>query len=296
MIVQRIIPHLWFDTLAKEAAEYYVNLFEDSRIISTDILQDTPSGSTETVSFQLAGMNFQAISGGDKFHFNPSLSFIFYSKSKKEIKKLWTAFSDGGRVLMDLDRHKFSDLYGWIEDKYGLSWQLQHIDRAPNQRINPALMFSDGECGRAEEAINYYLEVFKNSKIDTLEYYEDDQAMVEEAKVSYAEFTLDGVELIAMDHGAGGDYSFNEAFSLIVLCEDQEEIDYYWDKLSKDPHAGECGWTKDKFGLSWQILPAGFDQMLADGNHKQVKNLMETFLKMKKVDLKQLKEAYENEK
>jgi len=94
-----------------------------------------------------------------------------------------------------------------------------------------------------------------------------------------------------MDHDYGGDFSFNEAFSFMVLCENQEEIDYFWDKLSFVPEAEQCGWIKDQFGVSWQIVPANMNEILMKGSKEEIKRVTEAFLKMKKFDLAELEKA-----
>ncbi|RYF92283.1 MAG: VOC family protein, partial [Chitinophagaceae bacterium] len=147
-LMQKIIPHLWFDKEAKEAAEFYTSIFPDSRITNTSVLHNTPSGDTEIVSFQIWNQEFMAISAGPLFRFNPSVSFmvnfdpLFFGGSSAANKKdardkldrVWTALSEGGQVLMALDKYPFSEHYGWIQDKYGLSWQLMLTNPEGEQR------------------------------------------------------------------------------------------------------------------------------------------------------------------
>lgn len=149
------------------------------------------------------------------------------------------------------------------------------------KNLAPSLWFSDGNC---EEAVRYYVDVFPNSEILSIEYYPD--ASLDKhfegmaGKVITAEFTLDGHKYIALD---GGPYfRFNEAISLTVECEDQAEIDYFWDKLSFVPESEQCGWLKDKFGLSWQIVPADIGKL--QQNDDQIQALM----KMKKIVIEEL--------
>lgn len=114
-ITQKIVPHLWFDKEAKEAAEFYTTIFEDSRIIESSKLDDTPSGSVETVSFELFGQAFQAISAGPHFTFNESISFIVNCDTQEEVDRYWHALTAGGGE---------ESMCGWLKDKYGLSWQI----------------------------------------------------------------------------------------------------------------------------------------------------------------------------
>jgi predicted 3-demethylubiquinone-9 3-methyltransferase (glyoxalase superfamily) len=120
--MQKITPHLWFDKEAKEAAEFYASLLSDSRVTNITTLHDTPSGDCDVVSFELSGQPFMAISAGPLFKFNPSVSFHVKFRTKDEIDALWKKLSKGGTVLMELGEYPFSEKYGWIQDKYGLSW------------------------------------------------------------------------------------------------------------------------------------------------------------------------------
>ena len=129
------------------------------------------------------------------------------------------------------------------------------------KRSAPSLLFAADACGKAEEAILFYERIFPGSAAGYINHYQPGEAGDPRAKTNYAELTLLGFQLVAMDHGVGGDEPFNEAFSFMVLCETQDEIDRYWDALSAVPEAEQCGWLKDKFGLSWQIVPAQMSEM-----------------------------------
>ncbi|MHC1762288.1 MAG: VOC family protein [Negativicutes bacterium] len=290
--MQKIAPHLWYDKEAKEAALFYVSLFERSKLSDVKIIKNTPSGDAEVVSFELAGQPFMAISAGPYFKFNPSVSLMVACSTAEEVDRKWEAMSVGGTELMALGEYPFSKRYGWVQDRYGLSWQLMLAEGEHEvQKITPNLLFSDGVCGKAEEAIRYYAEVFKNSEIRMISRYGEGEATSSKAKVNYGAFKLDGVDLSAMDNGFDVDYTFNEAFSLLVNCRDQEEIDYFWERLSAVTEAEQCGWLKDKFGLSWQIVPSNMDEMLFGGSKEEVRRVTEAFLSMKKIDLESLEKA-----
>lgn len=290
--MQRIVPHLWFDKEAMEAAVFYTGLFERSGVKGSTIIEDTPSGNAEIVSFTLAGLDFEAISAGPYFKFNPSINLIAKSGSKREIKRLWEELTKEGAELMPLDEYPFCELYAWVEDRYGLTWQLMYIkDLAEKHSIIPGMLFSDEACGMAEEAINFYLEVFGNSSLNFISKYNSEEAPDPRAKVNYSEFTLDGFEMVAMDNAMGADFNFNEAFSLIIKCKDQRELDYYWDRLSADPEAEQCGWIKDKFGVSWQIVPENMEELLFGGTPEEKRRVTQAFLQMKKFDIHELEKA-----
>lgn len=291
--MQKIVPHLWYDKEAKEAALFYGSLFEKSKLVSTKVIKNPPPfGDAEIVSFELAGQQFMAISAGPYFKFNPSISLTVACSTSEEVERMWEPLRKDGTELMALGEYPFSQRYAWVQDRYGLSWQLMLVEGGQKgQKITPNLLFSDGSCGKTEEAIRYYAEMFENSEIGQISRYAEGEAKSAKAKVNYAEFKLDGVALSAMDNGYDVDYTFNEAFSLIVNCRDQKEIDYFWEKLSAVPEAENCGWCKDQFGISWQVLPSTWEEILFGGSEEQVQRVTEAFLKMKKFDLKALEKV-----
>ena len=299
MNMQKITPHLWFDKEAKEAAEFYTSVFgasvgKDSRVKNTTTLHNTPSGTVDIVTIELLGQEFTLISAGPLFKFNPSVSFLVACNTKEEVDVLWERLSEGGSALMPLGEYPFSEKYGWTQDRYGLSWQVMFTgDRVIKQRHYPTLMFVGDVCGKAEEAINFYASLFHNAKVGDILRYGKGEEPDKEGTVKHAGFTLEGQEFAAMDSARGHNFTFNEAISFMVHCDTQDEIDYYWGKLSAVPAAEQCGWLKDKYGLSWQIVPTVMDEMLKDKDQKKIARVTEAFLKMKKFDIDALKKAYE---
>lgn len=302
--MQKIIPHLWFDTQAKEAAEFYVEAFKNgSKIVSVTTLPDTPSGNAEAVEFELAGYRFLSISAGPYFKVNPSISFMVnFDPSQDEgarehLDELWGALSTGGKVLMPLQEYPFSKRYGWIEDKYGVSWQLILTDPGgePRPFIIPSLLFVGAVCGKAEEALNFYASVFKNAKVGLVAKYPAGMEPDKEGTTMFAEAMLEGEWINAMDSARMHDFAFSEGVSLIVECASQEEADNYWEKLSAVPEAEQCGWIKDKFGVSWQIVPVRMQQMMREGTPEQIARVTKAFLPMKKLDFAVIEAAYRGE-
>lgn len=283
----KLVPHLWFDKEAKEAAEIYVNIFDNSQISNSYVIKDTPSGDAETVSFKLSNLEMEAISAGPYFKLNPSVSLMVVCDKSEKVDSLYDKLFSDGRELMPLGEYPFSKRYAWIQDKYGLSWQLI-FNPDVDENITPSLLFGSDVCGRAEEAIDYYRSVFKDSVKGYINYYNEGEAEDKRARINYGEIEILGLNLKAMDHGAGGDFTFNEAFSFMILCDNQEEIDYYWDKLSYVPEAEQCGWLKDKFGVSWQIVPSNMNDIYRDGTEEEIKRYTEAFLSMKKFDMAEL--------
>ena len=294
--MQKITTHLWFDKEAKEAAAFYTSFFENSKIKDTTTLHNTPSGSVDMVTIELSGQEFTLISAGPLFKFNPSVSFLVACQTKDEVDALWEKLSVGGAALMELGEYPFSEKYGWTQDKYGLSWQVMFVgERKIKQKITPTLMFVGEVCGKAEEAINFYASIFNNAKVGDILRYGRGEEPDKEGTVKHAAFTLLGQEYAAMDSARGHNFTFNEAISLMVHCDTQEEIDYYWGKLTADPKAEQCGWLKDKYGLSWQIVPSVMDEMFKEKDEKKIARVTEAFLNMKKFDIDALKRAYEGE-
>lgn len=299
---QKITPHLWFDNQAKEAAEFYVSAFGNgSTVKNVSTLHDTPSGDCDVVSFELAGQPFKSISAGPLFKFNPSVSFIINfdpsrdKNARENLDVLWGKLIQDGTPLMPLDKYPFSERYGWVQDKYGLSWQLILSDPEGEERpfIVPSLMFTGTICGKAEEALNFYLSVFKKSREGIVARYGEGQEPDKEGTIMFADFMIEDHWFAAMDSAGEHDFTFNEAISLMVYCDTQEEIDYYWDKLSAVPEAEQCGWLKDKYGVSWQVVPTAMDEMLSKGTPEQIARVTQAFLPMKKFDLQKLQEAYD---
>ncbi|MDW7731901.1 MAG: VOC family protein [Methanolobus sp.] len=292
--MQKIVPNLWFDKEASEAAKFYTSLFSNSRIKNTTVLHDTPSGTAETVTIELSGQEFMLLSAGPLFKFNPTISFLVACKTKDEVDTLWGKLSEGGTTLMLLDAYPFSERYGWTEDRYGLSWQVMYFGESEiTQKITPTLMFTGDQAGKAEEAINFYVSVFSNAKVGDILRYSEGEGPDKEGTVKHAGFMLEGQEFAAMDSARVHDFAFNEAISFIVYCENQEEIDYYWEKMSAVPEAEQCGWLKDRFGVSWQIVPTVMDEMMQTKDAEKLARVTGAFLKMKKFDIAELQKAYE---
>jgi len=297
--MQKIIPHLWFDKEAKEASQFYASVFPNSQVHSVRTIKGTPSGDCDIVSFSVMDLEFMAISAGPYFKINPSISFMVNfdpsvdSQAKEHINEIWNKLLDGGKVMMPLDKYPFSERFGYIQDKFGVSWQLILTDPKGETRpaIIPTMMFVGDVYDKAEEASDFYLSIFKDAKRGVMKKYEGDPST--EGTVMFSDFTLENQWFVAMDGAGPHQFAFNEGVSLIVKCETQEEIDYYWGKLSAVEQAEQCGWLKDKFGVSWQITPTAMDKMMSTGTPEQIARVTQAFLQMKKFDIKKLEDAFE---
>lgn len=159
------------------------------------------------------------------------------------------------------------------------------------QKITPCLWFND----KTEEAVNFYISLFPNSKIGSISRYDKTSAEVSgqrEGSVLTVEFELFGQQFLALNGGLI--FKLSEAISLVVNCETQEEIDKYWSSLSAVPEAEQCGWLKDKYGLSWQIVPTILNKLLTDTDKTKAGRVMQAMLEMKKIGIKKLEDAYNN--
>nr|WP_088103068.1 VOC family protein [Halalkalibacter urbisdiaboli] len=301
IITQKIVPHLWFNYEAKEATQFYTSIFPDSKVTNITTLRNTPSGDCDVVSFNISGYSFMAINGGPNFQFNPSISFFVNfdpsidKNARENLDQLWEKLSQDGTPLMPLQEYPFSKRYGWIQDKYGLTWQLILTNPEGKKRpfIIPSMMYVQEVCGKAEAASDFYLSVFNDSQRGEIARYPASMEPDKEGTLMFTDFMIENQWFAAMDSAGPHAFNFNEAISLLVRCENQEEIDYYWEKLSSDPKAEQCGWLKDKYGVSWQIWPEVMGEMMADGTNEQMERLTKAFLQMKKFDIEKLKEAHQ---
>ncbi len=290
--MQKITTHLWFDKEAKDATAFYATLFPNSKVKSVNTITGTPSGDADIVSFMLAGQDFMAISAGPYFKINPSISLFVTFDSEKEIESVWNKLIEGGKALMPYNTYPWAKKYGWLQDKYGLSWQLSWRDGDMSaQKITPLLMFTQELAGNAKKAIADYTSIFPDSKTEMIATYEKGDGDTE-GFIKHSRFTLLGQNFMAMDSSGPHKFKFNEAISFIVNCETQKEIDYYWEKLSAVPESEQCGWLKDKHGVSWQIVPTAMNKMLASGDKEKAARVTQAFLKMKKFDIAELERAY----
>jgi predicted 3-demethylubiquinone-9 3-methyltransferase (glyoxalase superfamily) len=296
-----IKPHIWFDQeKAKEAAEFYATLMPGSALNYVSHFPMAGGGECEAVEFTLAGHPFLGISAGHGLQINPSISFMINfdsshnSDAAKRIDEVWGKLSENGQVLMPLDRYPFSERYGWVSDKYGVSWQLILTNPGGEERpvIVPSLLFTGNVAGKADEAIEFYCSVFKDGKRGTTAPRPEDMGPDKAGTLMYADYYIDGTWLAAMDSAHSHGFAFNDAVSLLVPCETQEDIDYYWSTLSADGEAGQCGWLKDKYGVSWQVASIVMFEALKDGSPEQIARVTQAFMTMKKVDIAVLQQAY----
>ncbi len=290
MKTQKIVPCLWFNNNIEEAVKLYTSLFKNSEIVGTTHYGEAAAkasgqtkGSVMTEVFKLEGQEFLALNGGPYFKHTQALSLLVACESEKEIDTLWENLSKDGKTFIELDQYPFAEKYGWCADPFGVSWQLILSNR--KQKISPALLFTQEQAKKAEEAMKYYTSLFASSKIESIA--RDDKT----GAILHARFNLLGQEFVALESPIEHDFTFSPAISFMVNCDTQDEIDELWTKLSADPEAEQCGWLKDKFGISWQIVPKFIEEVMLKNDPEQTNRLMAAVVKMKKLDLHALKQA-----
>lgn len=290
---QRIVPFLSFVHNAEEAVDFYVSCFNNSKIFLKNYYNSESAkasgfeeGSLLTCSFTLNNQEFIALNGGTDFQFSAANSLFVNCESVEQADALWNNLMEGGKTLMEYKEYPFSKKYGWLQDRFGLSWQV-HVTDGP-QLIAPCLMFTGKEKGRAEEAIHFYQSIFQNCEIKILSRYDKNEGV--EGYINHARFTLEGEDFVAMDSHLDNKVEFTMAFSFMVLCDNQQEIDLYWDKLTSGGKEIVCGWLEDKFGISWQVAPVKLLRLISDSDPEVARKSMHSMMQMKKIIIADLEQ------
>jgi len=289
----QITPCLWFDNQASTAANFYISLFEDSKIENISRYEKEgfeTHGQAEatilSVTFQIGGQSFTALNGGPYFKFNPSISLYVVCETEKEVDFLWENLSEPGTVMMPLGKYDWSEKYGWVNDRFGLSWQISLGKLADTgHKFSPAFLFMGPQHHLAEEAVHFYTSVFPDSGIKGILKYTAGENETE-GTVKHAQFNLQNQTFMIMGNSMPPEFEFNEAISFQVFCDTQDEIDYYWNKLTEGGSESQCGWLRDKYGISWQIIPSILGKLMSDP--EKADNVMQAFFQMKKFDIEKL--------
>lgn len=275
-----IHPCFWFDSQAREAALFYQEAFPEVKILNESPL---------VVNLRVADQSLMFLNGGPVFTINPSISLFYHCRDEAEIEALWNRLSEGGNVLMPLGSYPFARRYVWVADRYGINWQLI-LPLAPGRKtVVPSLMFTQDRCGRAEEALGFYTSLFPGSEVGTLSRYPAGSDPDREGTLNYAEFSLGGQWFTAMDSAQPHPFTFTEGASLFLEVETQEQIDHFWARLTEGGEESQCGWLKDRFGVSWQVVPRILGELMADP--ARAERVIQAFLPMKKLDIETLKRA-----
>lgn len=280
-MANKIHPCLWFDRQAKAAASFYTSIFNHSKITA-----DTPM----VVNFEIEGFKIMGLNGGPMFTINPSISLFVTCESEAEIDSLYTKLVEGGKIMMPLDKYPWAEKYAFLSDQFGVVWQLMLTTSSMGmQKIYPSLLFVGNQFGNANAAIKTYTSIFANAKTHSLNLYQAGEE-APEGFLKFGIFELNGSLFSAMDGAGNHAFQFNEAVSLVLECANQDEIDYYWEKLTANGGAsGNCGWLKDSFGISWQIIPANLGQLMT--NPSKGGRAMQALMQMGKIDIATLENA-----
>ena len=278
--MKALYPCIWMNNNAAEAAEFYCSVFPEAKIEDSNPM---------VTMWSSMGEKFMLLNGGPMFKPTPSISFYSIFPDESQLQQIWDKLADGGMVMMPLDSYPWSKMYGFLQDKYGVSWQLEiNVPEGVQQIYIPAFMFTGDQFGRADEAIRLYSEIFPDSSTCFISRYGDD-AGDQAGKVNHAQFFLNGQRFAAMDSALDHKFDFTEGLSLVIPCDNQQEIDFFWEKLTEGGQESQCGWLKDKFGVSWQVVPADLGRLIADP--EKGSRVVEAFMKMKKFDIAALENA-----
>ncbi|MGP6172926.1 VOC family protein [Corynebacterium sp. A21] len=276
--MQRVIPNIWIQRVADEAADFYVNAIPDTQLVDTvkypgeglpDFQADF-AGKTLTNTLEIDGYKFVLINAGEEFTPNSSISFIlnfdpsFRADARGDLDRTWEKLTAEGTVFMELGEYPFSPHYGWVQDRYGVSWQLMltNPEGVPRPFIVPTMMFAGPVQNKATEATDHYLAVLPNAALGNRVTYPEPQGPVTTESIMFSDFQIDGEWLAAMDSGVEQHTTFNEGVSLQINAEDQAELDQIWSALSSLPEAEICGWCKDRWGVSWQVVPENINELM----------------------------------
>ncbi len=271
-MINPISPCLAFGAPLKTVATFYCSLFEQSTIgVETPMV----------IQFDLAGQKIKALYVGEAFKITPAISFMVYCQSDAEITRLAEQLAEGGSLMMALGKYPWAEKYAWVKDQFGMTWQLMLADLPSNgQKIVPSFLFVGEQFGHAQAAMTQYTQIFEPAQIvDTQLYAQGEPAGA--GKLKFGQFALDTMLFNAMDGAGNHAFGFSEGISLVVECDTQQEIDHYWTHLGEGGTASSCGWLKDRFGVSWQILPKNLGALMTDPQKGE--KAMQALLKMKKI-------------
>ena len=281
-----IFPCLWFNGDGKEAAVFYTEIFGGT------ITTDTPV----VINLNLFDQQFMILNAGPQFEKNASVSFMILCETEEEVQKYWEKLAMDGIVLMELGEYPWSKKYGWVRDQSGVTWQIYLGEKQGDQKIVPTLMFIHENNGKAQKAMNLYTSIFPNSKISgILKYGEGVGNEIHEIpeNIQHAAFELDGYTFFCMDNSYNHQFDFNEGISMVVMTDDQEETDHLWNSLiANGGRESMCGWLKDPFGFSWQIVPKKLLELMNGSDREKGSKVMNAMMQMNKIVIEDLENAY----
>ncbi len=280
-----IVPCVWCHGNAREMAEFYLGVFKNSRVLEENF---------GTVLLEIEGKQLRLLNGGNEYQPNPSISLMLRFDEVDGVDEICQQLAEGGKLVLAPGQYSWSERYCWLNDKYGVSWQIlvkKYEGIYPG--ITHVLMFMGENFGKAYEAIQFYLSVFKDSSLELLTFYGEGQGESEEV-VEHGELMIGDSHFIFMDTSVDQEYNFSPGLSLMVNCKTQADIDYYWQALSAGGGSeGQCGWLEDKFHLSWQVTPEKMASYFA--NPATSPAVAGALMPMRKIDMAALEAAARGE-
>lgn len=285
---QNIFPCLWFNKNGKDAAQFYVETFDGAITADTQMV----------INVDLFGQKLMLLNAGPQFEKNASISFMVLCETEEEVEKYWKNLVTDGIILMDLGEYPWSKKYGWVRDQFGVTWQVYLGEKQGDQKIIPTFMFIHENNGKAQKAMEFYTGIFPDSHIgNVLKYGEGigNESHEIAGNIQHADFELNGYTFFCMDNSYDHKFDFNEGISIVVMTEDQEETDHYWNSLIKEGgRESMCGWLKDQFGVSWQIVPKKLLELMNGEDREKGMKVMQAMMNMKKIIIAELENAHQS--
>ena len=276
-----IFPCIWFNQKGSEAAKFYTSVFKNSKIT-----MDT----SMVINIEIDGQKLMFLEAGPQFKPNLTVSLMMMCDTQDEVEAYYQKLSENGKVMMELDSYPWSEKYAWVEDQYGISWQLFYSKEKFDQKFSPVLMFTGQNNGKCREALDYYTSIFPNSRIESIMDYPAGQGEPE-GNIGHSQFIINGYTMMAMDSSHQHNFNFSEGTSMVVMTDNQEETDFYWNKLTENGEESRCGWLKDKYGFSWQITPKRLIELTNTSDPANNKKAFDAMLKMNKIVIKDIQDA-----
>lgn len=293
----KLHPCIWLTDGAAEAANLYISAFQSGRVLNKTYFSAAAAevsgqkqGSECTVDIEVAGQTLQLLNGGPYFQHSPSMSLFAVCGSAQEVDAIYAKLSPGGKTLLALGEYPFSRRYAFFSDKFGVHWQLM-LEEGAKPRIIPCILFGGEKQGTGTKALEFYKTLFKNTNVLMDERYGKNQGAPEGA-IMHARLLLEGSPLVIMDGNSPDPMPMSGALSLVVMCDDQKEVDHYWEKIAAKGAEAQCGWINDEFGVTWQIVPRGLDELVT-GDNEKASRAFKAMADMKKIDFETIRRAYD---
>lgn len=277
-----IIPAFWCNGTMAEQARAYAALFPGATIDGQEPAAWAPDAPGATLA--LDGCPVQLIDGGPMYAPTPAISLFVQRADEAGVRALWDALAEGGAVLIPLEAWPWARLYGWVQDRWGVSWQVNLGPVAEvGQAVLPYLTFVGAAAGKVRAALDLYARAFPDLTVDGIHDH-DGSGPDPAGTVMHAQVRLRGGTMMLSDSAHAHAWGFTPGTSLSVLCADQAQVDRLWDLFLDGGQPSRCGWLTDAFGLSWQIVPQVLHDIMTTGTRDQKARAVAAFLPMDRLD------------